>query len=112
MDLDEWLKTSPDHERPVAERLIQLVDHLPGAFLEPVQVGLFVKRNSNFAQLRTRTKWTALSIKLAREVPRPAPDLKIQRMGSRYFHTYNLRAAGDLTEFLEDLIAEAYELDA
>ncbi|MEE8599612.1 DUF5655 domain-containing protein [Euzebya tangerina] len=111
MSLEEWLETSPDHERPVAEKLIDLVGYLPDARIEPVQVGLFIKRSSNFAQLRTMTKWSSFTIKLGREVPRPAPDRKIQRMGSRFFHTYNLHRPEDLTETLAELLGEAYDFD-
>ncbi len=84
MSLAEWLDTSPPHERPVAERLVELVDRLPEAWVEPVQVGLFIKRGSSFAQLRTMTQWTALSLKLTREVTRPEPSRKVSRQGSRY----------------------------
>lgn len=110
MGLDEWLTTSPDHERPIALRLIELVDDLPDAIVEPVQVGLFIKRRSTFAQLRTMTRWTALTVKLARQVTDPEPSRRVQRQGSRVWHTYNLHAAHDL-DAVTDLVTEAYELD-
>ncbi len=112
MSLAEWLDTSPPHERPVAERLVELVDRLPEAWVEPVQVGLFIKRGSSFAQLRTMTQWTALSLKLTREVTRPEPSRKVSRQGSRYHHVYNLHHPNDLTPDLVELLTEAYEADS
>lgn len=112
MSLEEWLDTSPPHERPVAERLLEVVDGLPEAWAEPVQVGLFIKRNSSFAQLRTMTRWTALSLKLTREVTRPEPSRKVGRHGSRYHHVYNLHSPDDLTPDLVELLTEAYDADS
>ncbi len=112
LTLDEWMASSPPYERPVAQRLIEVVSHLPDALLEPVQVGLFVKRRSTFTQLRTMTKWTALSVKLTREVTWPEPSRRVQRQVSRYYYTYNLAGADDLTADLEALIDEAYEADS
>jgi hypothetical protein len=73
---------------------------------------LFVKRSSTFAQLRTKTRWVALMVKLPRVVTSPRPDLKVQSHGSSHFHTYNLRTPDDISPALLDLITEAYEADA
>lgn len=112
MTMDDWLATSPAYERPVALRLIELVHPWPDAIIEPVQVGLFLKRRSTFAQLRTMTKWTALTIKLPGEVTVPQPSRRVQRLGSRWFHTYNLTDEAGLTADLESMVEEAYEADA
>ncbi len=112
MKLDEWLTTSPDYERPVAQKLLELAASLPDAHVEPVSVGLFVKRRSTFAQLRTMTKWTALTVKLTREVSDPKPSRRVQRLGSRWFHTYNLTRADDLSNAIIEMIEQAYEADA
>ncbi len=112
LGLDEWIASSPAYGRPVAQALIELVECMPQARVEPVQVGLFLKRRSTFAQLRTKTKWTALTVKLPREADDPEPSRRVQRQGSRFFHTYNLSVPGALTDDLIALIAEAYELDS
>ncbi|WP_370327145.1 DUF5655 domain-containing protein [Euzebya sp.] len=112
MTLEEWLATSPPHERPVAERLIEAVAELPDAWVEPVQVGLFVKRSSTFCALRTMTRWTALSLKLPRVVTAPEPDRKVQSQGIVHHHTWNLRRPEDLTDELIGLLGESYDFDA
>lgn len=112
MPLADWLTTSPAYERPVAQRLIELVAPWPEAVVEPVQVGLFLKRQSVFAQVRTMTQWTALSIKLPVEVTFPEPSRRVQRLGNRWFHTYNLAGEDALTNDLMSMVEEAYEVDA
>ncbi len=112
LGLNEWLAHAPAYERPVAQALIELAESMPDARVEPVQVGLFLKRRSAFAQLRTKTNWTALTVKLTRASDGPAPSLRVQRQGSRYFHTFNLMGPGALTDDLVALIGEAYEADA
>lgn len=111
LSLEEWLSSSPPHERPVADALLELVADLPDMHVEPVQVGLFLKRGSTFAQLRTMTRWVALTVKLAREVTDPEPSRKVQQQGSRFWHTYNLRTPDDLAR-VADLVVEAHHLDA
>ena len=112
MTLPEWLTTSPAYERPVALRLVELTYGWPDVVVEPVQVGLFLKRHSTFTQLRTMTRWTALTIKLPVEVTFPEPSKRVQRLGNRWFHTYNLAGEDALTTDLSLMIEEAYEADA
>lgn len=112
MTLSDWLNTSPAYEQPVALRLIAHAQAWPDAVIEPVQVGLFLKRRSTFAQLRTMTKWAALTIKLPVEVSIPEPSRRVQRLGNRWFHTYNLAAEAELTSDLLSMVEEAYDADA
>ncbi len=97
---------------PVARALLDVAASWPDVHVEPVSVGLFLKRHSTFAQLRTKKKWTALTVKLPGEVSDPRPSLRVQRLGSRWFHTYNLTAADDLTPELVELVEQAYDADA
>jgi hypothetical protein len=86
MSLEEYLATSPPHERPVAELVLAHVRSLPEAHVEPVQVGLFVKRRRTFAQLRTMTRWAALWLALPRVVTDPEPSRAVQRQGTVHHH--------------------------
>lgn len=48
MTLPAYLETSPAYERPIAEAVIAHVGTLSDAVVEPVSVGLFLKRDSTF----------------------------------------------------------------
>ena len=111
MTVADYLETSPPYERPIAEALIMHLATLPDAIVEPLSVGLFLKRGSTFSQLRTMTKWVSLSLKLPRVVSDPAPARKVQEYSpGNYHHVWNLRCLADLDPLL-DLIDEAYEAD-
>lgn len=112
MSLEEYFATAPAHEAPIAEVVLAHVRTLPEAHVEPVQVGLFFKRSRSFAQLRTMTRWVALSLILPRVVTSPEPSRKVQRIGSsQYHHVFNLHHPADVTRAVRDLITEAYEAD-
>lgn len=111
LTMAEYLATAPPHEPPVLEAVLAHVARLPEALVEPVQIGVFVKRRTTFARLVTRTRWVAMSLRLPRLVTSPAPDRKVELTGAAHHHTWNLRSAGDVTPALLDLLTEAYEAD-
>jgi len=111
MSVDDYLATAPDHERPVAQALIAHAATLEDAVVEPVSVGLILKRRSTFAMARTMTRWVSLGISLPRVATDPAPDRKVQQHSAAYHHVYNVRSVDDLAPLLA-LIDEAYEADA
>lgn len=111
MSVDAYLATAPQHELPVARALLAHAATLEQAVVEPVSVGLIVKRRSTFVMARTMTRWVSLSVRLPRHVTEPAPDRKVQQQGTAFHHVYNVRTVADL-ELLLDLVDEAYEADA
>lgn len=111
MAVDDYLATCPDHERPVAEALIAHAATLEHAVVEPVSVGLILKRRSTFVLARTMTRWVSLGVKLPRVVTEPTPDRKVQRSGGAHHHVWNVRTVEELALVLP-LVDEAYESDA
>ncbi len=108
MSIDDYLATAPDHERPVATALIDFARTLEHAVVEPVSVGLILKRRSTFVMARTMTRWVSLNIMLPRVVTDPAPDRKVQQQAGAHHHVWNVRTVDDLTPLLA-LVDEAYE---
>ena len=111
MTVADYLATAPDHERPVAEALLAHAASLEHAVVEPVSVGLILKRRSTFVMARTMTRWVSVSIKLPRVVTDPPPDRKVQQHAGAHHHVWNVRTADDLTALLP-LVDEAYEADS
>ena len=111
MSVEDYLATAPEHERPVAAALIAHAAGLEEAVVEPVSVGLILKRRSTFVMARTMTRWVSLGISLPRVVADPAPDRKVQQYSSTYHHVWNVRTVDDLLPLLS-LVDEAYEADA
>lgn len=108
MDLDEYFSTGPERERPIYEAVMaRLVDVGP-VHVEPVSVGIFLKRATSFAQLRPMTRWVALSFSLRRTVAHPLIRRKPISYSGKYHHVVNLTGPDDVDDRIADWLVEAY----
>lgn len=108
MTLDEYFATGPPHERPVFEAVIRHLATVGPVHVEPVSVGIFLKRARTFAELRPMQRWVAVSFSLPRRVTHPTIVRKVVPYGGRYFHIANVAGPADLDDRLCDLLTEAY----
>jgi hypothetical protein len=108
LSLEEYFSTGPARERPIFEAVMRHLDTMGPVHVEPVSVGIFLKRARSFAQLRPMTKWVALSFSLPRPVQHATMTRKVQRYGGHYFHVANLRGPDDLDNALRGWLTEAY----
>jgi hypothetical protein len=109
MSVDEYFSTGPPHERPVFDAVMAHLRTLgDDVFVEPVSVGIFLKRAQSFIQLRPRQKWVAVSFSLPRRASHPAIKRKVEQYGSRYHHVANVVSPDDIDDDLLALLTEAY----
>lgn len=108
MSLDEYFSTGPEHEQPIFEAVMRHLETVGPVHVEPVSVGIFLKRAQTFAQLRPRDHWVALSFSLPRKVAHDRIIRKVVPYHGRYHHVANLRSAEDLDERLCGWLTEAY----
>lgn len=108
MSLEEYFSTGPEHERPIFEAVMAHVATLGQVHVEPVSVGIFLKRAQTFAQLRPRDRWVALSFSLPRRVAHDRIVRKVIEYSGRYFHVANLRGPEDIDDRLRGWLTEAY----
>jgi hypothetical protein len=108
MTLEEYFSTGPRRERPIFEAVMRHLDTVGPVHVEPVSVGIFLKRASSFAQLRPMTKWVALSFSLPHPVRHPRITRKVTAYHGRYHHVANLRGPEDLDDELRARLTEAY----
>ena len=109
MTLEEYFSTGPSFERPIFDIVMAHLRTLGEPFLEPVSVGIFVKRNGvSLLQLRPMTKWVALYLFM----PRTVRDRRISRKpivtGRIVFHVVNLRTPDDVDDTVKGWITEAW----
>jgi Domain of unknown function (DUF5655) len=78
--------------------------------VEPVAVGIFLKRARTFVELRPKTKWIELSFGLHRKIDHSRISKIIGVSGGRTFHAVRLVTPEDVNELVTDWIAEAYDL--
>ena len=108
MTLDEYFSTGPAHERPIFEAVMQHLDTVGEVHVEPVSVGIFLKRAQTFAQLRPKDRWVALSFSLPRKVDHERITRKVIQYHGRYWHVANLRSPQDFDDRLRGWLSEAY----
>jgi hypothetical protein len=108
MSLDEYFSTGPEHERPIFEAVMRHLSTVGPVHIEPVSVGIFLKRDRSFAELRPMRGWVALSFSLPRPVQHPRITRKVQGYHGHYHHVANLRKPSDLDQEICGWLTEAY----
>ena len=109
LTIDDYFESGPQHERPIFEVVRRHVETLDDVHIEPVQVGIFFKRDRTFAELRPRDRWVALSFSLRRTVSHPTITRKVVEYSGRYHHVANLRSPEDFDDQLKGWLTESYE---
>jgi Domain of unknown function (DUF5655) len=110
MTLEEYFSTGPTFERPVFDAVMAHLRMLGEPFLEPVSVGVFVKRDGvGVLQLRPMTKWVALCLFM----PRTVHDRRISRKpipgGRIVYHVVNVRGPDDVDDVVKGWLTEAWD---
>jgi hypothetical protein len=108
MSIDDYFATGPAHERPIFEAVMRHLESVGPVHVEPVSVGIFLKRARTFAELRPMRQWVALSFSLPYRAEHPRITRKVQLYGRSYFHVANLRSPADLDAQLLQWLTEAY----
>ncbi len=108
MALDEYFSTGPARERPIFEAVMAHLDTVGPVHVEPVSVGIFLKRSRTFSELRPKTNWVALSFSLRRKVTHPLIKRKVMQWHGRYYHVANIANPGDIDDDIRNWLTEAY----
>ncbi len=109
MTLDEYFSTGPERERPIFEAVMAHLSTLGPVIVEPVSVGIFLKKPGQIAQLRPATRWVDLTF----SVPRQVRDRRIVRKpvghGRSWYHAARLVGPEDVDDDVRAWLTEAYE---
>ena len=108
MTLDDYFSTGPPHERPVFEAILGRLDDVGPIHIEPVSVGIFLKRAASFAELRPMERWVAVAFSLPRRAQHRTITRKVNNYGGRFWHVANVRGPEDVDDALGDLLVESY----
>jgi hypothetical protein len=108
LSLEEYFSTGPERERPIFDAVMAHLATVGPVHVEPVSVGIFLKRDRQFAQLRPTQRWIALSFSLPRPVHHPRITKKVLPYAGRYHHVANIRSAEDIDEQILGWLTEAY----
>ena len=109
MTIEEYFSTGPPFERPIFEAVMAGLDERVGPIhVEPVSVGIFLKRARGFCELRPMTKWVAVGFSLPRTLQTRRLARKVYDGGATKWHRVNVRTPEEVDEELLDWLAEAY----
>jgi hypothetical protein len=108
MSLDEYFSTGPPHERPVFDAVMAGLADVGPIHVEPVSVGIFLKRARTFAELRPMTRWVAVSFSLPRTLSSHRIARKVIDTGRSRYHVVNVRTAEEVDDELLGWLGEAY----
>ena len=108
MTLAEYFSTGSDRERPIFDAVMAHLSTLGPVHVEPVSVGIFVKKTGSFVELRPMTKWVAMTFPLNRPLRHPRIRTKPVDAGRRTYHRVDLRTPEDLDDTIRDWLTEAW----
>jgi hypothetical protein len=108
MSVEEYFSTGPPFERPVFDAVMAHLATVGPVHVEPVSVGIFLKRSRTFAELRPMTKWVAVSFTLTRTLSSGRLARKVIDGGRSKYHVVNVREPSEVDEQLCEWLTEAY----
>ncbi|HEV8297096.1 MAG TPA: DUF5655 domain-containing protein [Acidimicrobiales bacterium] len=108
MTIEEYFSTGPERERPVFDSVLAHVESIGTVHVEPVAVGIFLKRARTFAELRPKVNWVELSFALPRVVEHAKITRRIGLAGTRTFHFVRLRGPEDVDVDVKEWLTESY----
>jgi hypothetical protein len=108
MSLEQYFSTGHSREKDIYEVLMAHLEGVGPVHVEPVSVGIFLKRAQSFAELRPMLKWVAISFSLPHVAPHRLITRKVVLYGDRYWHVANVHSADEVDQALLALLTEAY----
>lgn len=108
MSVEEYFSTGPERERPIFEAVLEHVESLGTVHVEPVSVGIFLKRGRTFAELRPMTRWVALWFPHAASIVNRRIARRVAVSGNRSWYVVNLRGPEDVDDQVRSWLTEAY----
>jgi hypothetical protein len=109
MTLEEYFSTGPARERPIYEAVKAHLDTLGPVHVEPVSVGIFLKRPGRVAQLRPKVRWVDLTLSLSGPVrDDPRVVRKPELWHGRWLHAVRLTGPEDVDDRVRAWLTEAY----
>jgi hypothetical protein len=108
MTLEEYFSTGPEWERPIFEAVMAHLSTLGPVHVEPVSVGIFVKKAGSFVELRPMSRWVAMSFMVPRRIQHPKISRTPISSGGLTFHVVNLRRPEDVDDDVKAWLTESY----
>lgn len=110
MSIGEYFEGARPFERPIFEAVFDGLRDLEGLIVDPLNVGILLKNGPMFAELRPKTKWTALGFSLGRKLESNRLSRKVVDYGKKYFHVINVTDPAQIDDQTLEWLREAYHV--
>ena len=108
MDVDSYLATQPAERHATYRAVLEVLAGFEDVDIDPVGVGILVKRARTFCELRPRRDCVQLSFKTSRPLGDPRIRKSIQTSANRAAHFVDLFGPEDVDEQVKQWLAEAW----
>ena len=110
ISLEEYFSVARPFEKPIFDAVISRLGHFEGLIVDPLNIGILLKNGPMFAELRPKTRWTALGFHLPRKVRNNRFSRKIVQVGKKHFHVINILDPAEIDDEVIEWLTEAYHL--
>lgn len=107
--LEEWLAERSPTDRATVEALLDHLRSLGPIVVDAVQIGLLIKRNSTFAEVRPRRAGLRLILLVSRALDDPRLVRSLRLSANRWAYELDLHDPGEVDTQVRDWLTEAYE---
>jgi hypothetical protein len=107
--VDESFGGRPDWQRAIYDRLIEHVNDLGPVHIDAVGVGVFLKNDRKFAEVRPMVRALSLELMLPCLVDHPLVTRQVMMSAGRVWQTVRLRDPQEVDEGIRDMLTLAYE---
>lgn len=110
LSLDQYFANAREFEEPIFDAVHNRLKSLDGLIVDPLGIGILLKNGPMFAELRPKTKWTALGFSLGHKLESGRLSRKVVDYGHKYFHVINVDEPGKIDDEIIEWLTEAYHL--
>ena len=106
--VDAYFADRPPEQRAICDAVIAHLESLGPLVVDPVDVGILLKRDRTFAELRGRKKWLALSMILPRAEHAPRIARRTNVSAGRVANFVNLAHPDEVDDQVRAWLTESY----
>jgi hypothetical protein len=108
LSLEQYLAKQPAERRSTYEAVLRVLRKLGPVDIDPVGVGIMVKRARTFCELRPRRNAVELSFKLSEPLAHPRIRRVVRSSVHRLAYFVDLASAADVDAQIRSWLAESY----
>jgi len=108
MSVDAYFATRPASDRKIFDAVERYVETLGDITIDVVSIGVLIKRERTFAELRPKRGGMSLAFLLSRTVEDDRIAKTLQTSAHRVVHYVDLSGPRDVDRTLKGWLAEAY----